>query len=121
MTRANVNAVVAARARSCSPRYFPPVWQTDCAGLVPRESRSGTLCGRSRLSKLGSARVRHALYFPALTAIRHNPIIRAFSARLRTAQKPKMVVVGAAMRKLLHIVYGVLKHQRPFAPTLARA
>lgn len=91
------------------------------AGLVPRESRSGTLCGRSRLSKLGSARLRHALYFPALTAIRYNPIIRAFSARLRTAHKPKMVVVGAAMRKLLHIVYGVLKHQRPFDPTIAGA
>lgn len=91
------------------------------AGLVPRESRSGTLRGRPRLSKLGVARLRHALYFPALTAIRHNPIVRAFSARLRQANKHKMVIVGAAMRKLLHIVYGVLKHQRAFDPTIAGA
>ena len=91
------------------------------AGLVPRESRSGTLRGRPRLSKLGAARLRHALYFPALTAIRHNPIIRALSDRLREAHKHKMVVVGAAMRKLLHIVYGVLKHQRAFDPAFAGA
>lgn len=87
------------------------------SGLVPQHHQSGTLRGRSRLSKLGSARLRHALYFPALTAMRYNPVLKAFSARLRAAGKPKMVVVAAVMRKLLHLVYGVLKHQRPFDVT----
>jgi transposase len=91
------------------------------AGLVPREHLSGTLRGRARLSKLGSARLRFALYFPALSAMRHNPPLRAFSQRLREAGKPKMVIVAAVMRKLLHIVYGVLKHQRTFDPTVASA
>lgn len=87
------------------------------AGLVPRQVQSGTLRGRTRLSKLGAARLRHALYFPALTAMRHNPVLKAFSARLLATGKPKMVVVAAVMRKLLHLVYGVLKHQRAFDPT----
>jgi transposase len=89
------------------------------AGLVPRERQSGTLRGRARLSKLGSSRLRLALYFPALTAIRHNPPLVAFAARLAAAGKHKMVIVAAVMRKLLHFAYGVLKHQRAFDPSLA--
>jgi transposase len=89
------------------------------AGLVPRERQSGTNRPRAHLSKLGSARLRWALYFPAITAMRCNPTLRTFSARLRAAGKPKMVVVAAVMRKLLHIVYGVLKHQTAFNPALS--
>ena len=89
------------------------------AGLVPREHTSGTLRGRARLSKLGSSRLRLALYFPALVAMRFNPPLAAFAARLRAGGKHKMVVVAAVMRKLLHMAYGVLKHQRPFDPQLA--
>lgn len=91
------------------------------SGLVPRERQSGTLRGQPRLAKLGSARLRHALYFPALTASRHNPVLRAFSVRLRAAGKHKMVVVAAVMRKLLHQIYGVLKSGKPFDATLAKA
>lgn len=86
------------------------------AGLVPRESQSGQSRGRARLSKLGSARLRYALYFPALAAARVPGPVHAFAARLRAAGKATMVVVAAVMRKLLHIAYGVLKHQRPFDP-----
>jgi transposase len=88
------------------------------AGLVPREHQSGSLRGRPRLAKTGSARLRLALYFPALTAMRFNPLLKAFTTRLRAAGKPTMVVVAAVMRKLLHLAYGVLKHQRPFDPAL---
>jgi transposase len=91
------------------------------AGLVPRERQSGTLRGRTRLSKLGTPRLRLALYFPALTAIRHNPPLAAFAARLRANGKHKMVIVAAVMRKLLHIADGVIKHQRAFDPTVCRA
>jgi transposase len=91
------------------------------AGLVPRHRQSGLQDPRARLSKLGSARLRYALYFPAITAIRRNPVLKAFSDRLRQAGKPPMVIVAAAMRKLLHIVYGVLKHQRPFNPQILGA
>ena len=89
------------------------------AGLVPRLVESGTLRGRSRLSKIGPGRLRKALYFPALTALRWNPTIRAVRARLQAAGKPPMVIVGAAMRKLIHLAYGVLKTGRAYQSTCA--
>jgi transposase len=89
------------------------------AGLVPRLMESGTLRGRSRLSKIGPGRLRKALYFPALAALRFNPTIRAARARLSAAGKPPMVIVGAAMRKLIHLAYGVLKSGRAYEPTCA--
>jgi transposase len=84
------------------------------AGLVPRIVQSGTLVGRSRLSKIGPSRLRKALYWPAVAALRWNPTIRAVRVRLAAAGKPTMVIVGAAMRKLIHLAYGVLKSQRPY-------
>ena len=90
------------------------------AGLNPRQHCSGSsVRGRSRLSKTGSASLRHALYFPAIVACTHNPVIRAFCQRLADRGKVPMVIIGAAMRKLLHIVYGVLKSGQPFDPSLA--
>jgi transposase len=88
-------------------------------GLTPRHRQSGTsVHGRSMLSKTGSARIRKALYMPALAAIRYNPIIRAFRARLLANGKLKMIVVGAVMRKLVYIAYGVLKSGKPFDPAI---
>ena len=85
------------------------------AGVVPREGRSGTSVHRKpRMAKLGSAALRKALYFPALTAIRWNPIIQALRARLIARGKHRMVIIGAAMRKLVHLAFGVLKTGQPF-------
>lgn len=87
------------------------------AGLTPRNNRSGTIRGKTRLSKTGNARVRKALFFPAIVAKRHNPIVRAFCERLSSHGKNKMQVIGAAMRKLIHIVFGVLKSGKYFDPS----
>jgi transposase len=90
------------------------------AGLTPRQHQSGSsVRGQTRLSKAGNARVRKALYFPAVVAMRFNPIIRDLCQRLRERHKNSMVIVGAAMRKLLHLAYGVLKTGRPFDPQYA--
>jgi len=90
------------------------------AGLVPRIRESGTsVRGRSRLSKVGSSRLRKSLYFPAITALRFNPLIKSFGLRLSAQGKSKMLIIGAAMRKLLHLAYGVLKSKRPFDPAFA--
>ena len=87
------------------------------AGLVPRIRESGTsVRGRSRLSKVGSSRLRKSLYFPAITALRFNPLIKSFGLRLSAQGKSKMLIIGAAMRKLLHLAYGVLKSKQPFDP-----
>ena len=84
-------------------------------GLNPIEKQSGTTRHRRpRLSKAGNGRFRQALYFPAMVATRKNPDIKAQYDRLLAADKTKMCALGAAMRKLVHICYGVLKHQRPY-------
>jgi len=92
------------------------------AGVTPKQHQSGTsVHGKPRLSKMGNARLRKALYFPAMVAIRHNPIIMALAERLRARGKTEMCLIGAAMRKLLHLVYGVVKHDTKFDPNFASA
>ena len=84
-------------------------------GLNPIEKQSGkTQYRRPRLSKAGNGRFRQSLYFPAMVATRKNPDIKAQYDRLLAAEKSKMCALGAAMRKLVHICFGVLKHQRPY-------
>jgi transposase len=86
-------------------------------GLAPAEFRSGaSVRRRTRLSKAGNARLRKALFLPTQTAIRFNPLLRSFFARLVAAGKPKMQAVGACMRKLVMLCYGVLKNRQPFDP-----
>jgi transposase len=90
------------------------------AGLSPRDARSGTsVRGRPRLCKTGNARVRKALFMPALVAIRFNPTLKAFAERLLAAGKHRMLVVGAVMRKLLILAYGILRSGRPFEANYA--
>jgi transposase len=94
---------------------------TAYAGLNPSHYRSGTSVDRpTRISKIGNAVLRSALYMPALTAMRFNPAVAALAARLKAAGrlKPKQIVV-AAMRKLLVLCFGVLKTGKPFDPKLA--
>jgi len=98
-------------------RYASARQAAAFAGLTPRLVESGTLRGKSRLSKVGPGRLRKALYFPAVTALRHNPTIRAVRDRLRAAGKPTMVIIGAAMRKLIHLAFGVLKSGKAYEPT----
>ncbi len=91
------------------------------AGLVPRERQSGSsVRGRTRLSKISNARLRRALYFPAITALRCSPFFQAWAEGLRQRGKCKMSVIGAAMRKLVHLAYGVLKTGKPFDPEWAQ-
>jgi transposase len=92
------------------------------AGLAPRLHESGSSVKRkARLSKTGAPRLRKALYFPAIAAIKYNPYIKDLSERLRARGKCPMQVIGAAMRKLIHLAYGVLKSGRPFDPEMKTA
>lgn len=92
------------------------------AGLVPRERRSGSsVRGRTCLSKIGNARLRKALYFPAITALRSSNFFKQWASGLRERGKSKMSVIGAAMRKLIHLAYGVLKTGKPFDPNWVKS
>ena len=84
-------------------------------GLVPTQKQSGSsIHGRSHLSKAGSSKIRAGLYMAAIVATRHNPHIKGMNERLLANGKTKMMAIGAAMRKLVHLCYGVLKHQQPY-------
>ncbi len=84
-------------------------------GLNPKQRQSGTsINGRARLSKTGDSALRKAFYMPAVVAMRHNPILRNFSMRLEKTGKHKMVIIGAVMRKLVHMIYGILKSETVF-------
>jgi transposase len=87
------------------------------AGVTPAHHESGdTVHRKPKMSKVGKATIRSVLYFPALTAMRFNPLIRTFAERLEKHGKHKMAIIVAVMRKLIHLAYGVLKHKMPFDP-----
>lgn len=86
-------------------------------GLAPRENISGTsIKGKPRVCKTGNVRLRKALYMPALVSIRYNPNVIGFYNRLRSKGKNGKVIVCAIMRKLLHIIFGVLKSGKMYDP-----
>jgi transposase len=88
------------------------------AGLDPREYSSGSSWKkRTRISKVGNRHVRRVLYMPALTAAHHSPVFRAYYQHLLAAGKCKMVALIAVMRKLLHAVFGMFKHNAAFDET----
>ncbi len=89
------------------------------AGVTPQKTQSGTSLRQTSLSKLGNGRIRKGLYFPAVVAKKHNPIINEFAIRLEKNGKTAMQIICASMRKILHLAFGVLKHRQPFNPNLA--
>lgn len=87
------------------------------AGVTTSHYQSGTsVHRRPKISRMGKAAVRSALYFPAISAIKHNPVVRQLAQRLAARGKNKAVIRVAAMRKLIHLAYGVLKNKQPFDP-----
>ena len=86
-------------------------------GLVPVEHQSGSsIQKRPRLAKNGDARTRAVLYMAAIVATQCNPHVRALYTRLCAKGKAKMAAIGAAMRKLVHLCFGVIRHQTTYQP-----
>lgn len=85
-------------------------------GVAPFARDSGTLRGR-RTVWGGRAGVRAVLYMAAVSAMRCNPIIRAFYLRLTDAGKPPKVALTACMRKLLIILNAIIRTQTPWQPS----
>jgi len=89
------------------------------AGLDPRQHESGSsVRGRSCLSKVGHAFIRKALYMPAMVAAYKSAWGGKFRERLASNGKHSKLIIGAMMRKLLQVAFGVLKSGKPFDPTL---
>lgn len=102
-----------------TPRFKTSKQAVAFAGLDPRQHESGSsVRGKPRLSKVGHSALRKALYMPAMVATTRTAWGQAFKTRLAAAGKPPMLILGAMMRKLLHVAYGVLKSAQPFNPAL---
>jgi Transposase and inactivated derivatives len=89
------------------------------AGLAPALRESGQWRGNTHIAKTGDSTLRKALYMPALVAWRYNPIISTFCERLKANGKNGKAIACAAMRKLIHISFGVLKSGEHFNPNYA--
>lgn len=109
-------ALLAEMKDPLNPDELDPKSEVAHSGLAPEHHQSGTSLDTSSMSRRGNARIRKLLYYPTLAAIRHNPVIKDFYERLIGRGKEKMVAVVACMRKMLHIVVGVLKNQAEFDP-----
>ncbi|MFN8658118.1 MAG: IS110 family transposase [Candidatus Obscuribacterales bacterium] len=84
-------------------------------GLTPRKWESGTSIKRNgSITKAGNKHVRNALLFPAMSAMQHNPTLKAFRDRLTAAGKPGALVRTAVIRKLVITAWSLIHNGRPF-------
>jgi transposase len=84
------------------------------AGLDPQPKESGNKKGPRQISKQGNSRIAAALFYPAMTASRRDPNVKAFYESLIARGKEPMQAIVAVMRKLLHAIWGMLHHRQPW-------
>lgn len=85
------------------------------AGLDPRQHQSGSsVRGKPRISKVGHAFLRKALYMPAMVTLYKTTWGKQFRERLASAGKPPKLIIVAMMRKLIQVAFGVLKSKKTF-------
>lgn len=112
---------VAAEAALSEFRAFAPFERAQQVvaymGLSPKEKSSGSsVRGRSQICKTGNVRLRKVLFMPALVASQRNPAVRALYLRLKAKSKNGMVIACACMKKLVQIMFAVVKNNKPFDP-----
>lgn len=91
-------------------------------GVSPRQRTSGTsIRGRTSMCRTGNRTTRSALYMPAVVASRHNPVLKDFAQRLHANGLPKKAVIGAVMRKLVHLMFAVVRSGIAFQPDYPRS
>lgn len=91
-------------------------------GVTPKQKQSGTsINGRTTISRAGHTAARKSLYMPGMVAKRHNPVIIAMAKRLEQRGLAPKAIVGASMRKLVHLIYGVIKSGQPFRAEIPMA
>jgi len=88
-------------------------------GITPKQNQSGTFIGKTTISRLGDSRLRKSLYMAALVAKNFNKGLTNFVSRLQQKGKNPKTIICAVMRKLAHIIFGVLKSKQPFNENFA--
>jgi transposase len=89
------------------------------AGIDPRVFQTGQFVARStRMSKRGSRYLRRAVWQAAQVAARDDPVLRPAYEEKRRAGKHHFAAVGAVTNKLVHIIYAVLRDNKPYVPAI---
>ena len=89
------------------------------AGMDIKERQSGTsIRGKSKMSKVGNARIRRALYMPSLHYVNKEGVFGRLYERVLRRTGIKLKALVAVQRKLLIVMYAVVKNQRPYHPDL---
>lgn len=83
-------------------------------GISPRQHQSGNYQGKTTISRMGNSALRKSFYMAAMVAKRFNDRLQPFVDRLQKNGKAPKAVICAVMRKLAHMVFGVLRNKRPF-------
>jgi hypothetical protein len=87
-------------------------------GLHPVLKQSGDTAKVSRMSKQGRVEPRHILYMVTLASLKCNPLIKQLYEKHQKSGKHNMAIMGICMHKILRIIYGMLKHNKPFNPLI---
>lgn len=86
------------------------------AGLNPKHKVSGSsVKGKTRISKIGCANLRKILYFPAIVSSSVNYNFQKFKQKMKNKGKHNMIIIIALMRKMLHIIFAILKNKSTFS------
>ena len=87
------------------------------AGIDPTMRQSGEYNGvRNRMSKRGSPYLRHAIWLAASSAVLHDPALKFYFQKKRDEGKPYMASVGHACRKMVSIIYAVMRDNKAYTP-----
>lgn len=90
------------------------------AGMDPRLTESGTSRGRSRMSKRGSPHLRRAVYWASFVAARRDPMFREIYQRHKDRGKHHTVTLSHVANKMLHVIYSVMKNNKPYRPVIGK-
>ncbi|MEI3356447.1 MAG: transposase [Clostridia bacterium] len=96
-------------------KFSSPSKLVAFAGIDPSINQSGEFVGNENaMSKRGSPFLRRALFLAAFVAENNDPSLKAYYQKKINEGKHHYVATGTVTRKLVYIIYGVLKEQRPF-------
>ena len=103
-------------------RFESPDKLAAFAGIDPSVVQSGNFTGtRSRMSKRGSPYLRRAIWLAATSAIMHDPALKAFYDQKKAQGKHHYTCVGYICRKLINIIFAVLKSGKPYQPVFPQS
>lgn len=112
-----VSALTIMAELACLPLGLSKEQWVAMAGMDPEAKDSGKQTPARHISRRGNARLRHALFLPALVAIRHCPEVKAYYEHLCERGKKKMCAVFAVMRKMLLAIWGMFNTQTEWDPS----